>query len=344
MGRGNQKNRLLLLLTVNGVLLILLATVVVVAVCVGKYAVTPAECLKVIWGAVSHTPSGCAPMTENVVLMLRLPRILASVLVGACLSVSGVAYQGVFQNPLIAPDFLGVSSGACIGAAVAILLSLGRGSTQLMAFLGGIVAVAITVLIPIAIRNNTNIMLVLSGVVVGAAASSVLGFIKFTADPESQLAAITYWTMGDFSYIQMDDILSVLPMMGVAGVVLTLNSWWLDVLSMGENQARSLGANVTLLRNITIVCATLLTAGSVCLAGTISWVGLVIPHLSRMIVGPNNTRLIPVSALMGGLFMLVVDTLTRTIGAIEMPVSILTGLIGAPFYIYLLIRNKRAGA
>lgn len=337
----NKKRSTLTVASVDLILVILLAAAVVTAVCCGKYDITAAQCLRIIISGITGKPSGLPEMMENVVFRLRMPRILASIIVGASLSVSGTAYQGVFKNPLIAPDFLGVSSGACIGAAVAILLSMGGGSVQLFAFIGGIAAVALTMTIPVLIGENSNLTLVLSGIIVGAAMSSVLGFIKFVADPATQLAAITYWTMGDFSYISMPSILSVLPLMAVSAVVLMLISWWIDVLSMGENEARTLGANVTLLRNIVIVCATLLTASSVCLAGTISWVGLVIPHLARMLVGPENTRLMPASALLGGLFMLMVDTVTRVIGVIEMPVSILTGIIGAPFYVWLLVRQRR---
>lgn len=327
--------------SVDLILVILLAAAVVTAVCCGKYDITASQCIKIIISGITGKDSGLPEMMENVVFRLRMPRILAAIIVGAGLSVSGTAYQGVFKNPLIAPDFLGVSSGACIGAAVAILLSMGGSSVQLFAFIGGIAAVAMTMTIPVLIGENTNLTLVLSGIIVGAAMSSVLGFIKFVADPATQLAAITYWTMGSFSYITMADILSVLPLMAISAVVLILISWWIDVLSMGENEARTLGANVTLLRNIVIICATLLTASSVCMAGTISWVGLVIPHLARMLVGPENTRLMPASALLGGLFMLTVDTVTRVIGVIEMPVSILTGIIGAPFYVWLLVRQRR---
>ena len=322
-------------------LLTVLLVCIVLAACVGKYPVSPGESLKIMLDAIMGKSGSPDDMTFNVVLGLRVPRILASVIVGGALSMSGAAYQGIFKNPLVSPDFLGVSSGACIGAAVAILLSLSATYISIFAFVFGIVAVLITVAIPAVMGNRSNVMLVLSGIIVGTAMSSVLGFIKYIADPNTQLASITYWTMGSFSYITLADLFAVLPIIVIPGVILILMAWWIDVLSMGEDEARTLGARVGLIRGITIICATLLTAGSVCIAGTISWVGLIVPHFGRMAVGPSNRKLLPMCALLGGLFMLAVDTLTRTIGTTEMPVSILTGVLGAPIFCWLLFRQRR---
>ena len=322
-------------------LLAILAACIVVALCAGKYPITPSESLEVIFCELFGRAGTYSEMTKNVVLGLRIPRIIASILCGIMLSMSGVVYQGLFKNPLVSPDFLGVSNGACIGAAIAILLGLSGVYLSGFAFIGGILAVSITVLIPTIMRSDSNIMLVLSGVIVGGAMSSILGFIKYVADPETELAAITYWTMGSFSYVTMDEIKSIILTMVIPCVILMAMSWWIDILSMGESEAKSLGANISVIRNIAIACATLMTASSVCISGTIGWIGLVIPHFARMIVGPNNTKLIPAAGLMGGIFLLLVDTLTRTIGVAEMPVSILTGLIGAPFYAILLYRQRK---
>lgn len=322
-------------------LLAILAACIVVALCAGKYPITPSESLEVIFCELFGRAGTYSEMTKNVVLGLRIPRIIASILCGIMLSMSGVTYQGLFKNPLVSPDFLGVSNGACIGAAIAILLGLSGVYLSGFAFIGGILAVSITVLIPTIMRSDSNIMLVLSGVIVGGAMSSILGFIKYVADPETELAAITYWTMGSFSYVTMDEIKSIILTMAIPAVILMAMSWWIDILSMGESEAKSLGANISVIRNIAIACATLMTASSVCISGTIGWIGLVIPHFARMIVGPNNTKLIPAAGLMGGIFLLLVDTLTRTIGVAEMPVSILTGLIGAPFYAILLYRQRK---
>lgn len=322
------------------VLAVLLICMVVIAVCVGKYSVTAGETVSILLRRIFGMEMLSDEMTVNVVLRLRIPRIIASVLVGAALSAAGSSYQGIFKNPLVSPDFLGVSSGACIGAAAAILLGLTSVYVSLLAFLGGLAAVALTVSIPAVLRNRANIMLVLSGIIVGSAMSSILGLLKYVADPDTQLAAITYWTMGSFSYVLPRDLLILAVLVIPPAVILLLMSWWIDVLSMGEAEARALGANVHLIRTVVILCSTLLTAGSVCVAGTISWVGLIVPHFGRMLAGPSSRRLLPVSLLLGGLFMLVVDTLTRVIGAAEMPVSVMTGIIGAPFFCWLLYRQK----
>ena len=329
-------------LTVNLIFLLLLLTAVLLAVCIGKYPVAPGESIQIIWKRLFGLPCRLPEMTQNVVIGLRVPRILASVVVGAALSMSGAAYQGIFKNPLVSPELLGVSSGACIGAALAILLSLTTVFIPLFAFVGGIIAVLLTVSIPVMIRNRSNVVMVLSGIIVGSALSSVLGFIKFMADPDTQLASITYWTMGSFSYIKLSEVLTVLAVIILPAIAIVLLSWRIDVISLGEEEARALGVNFRLARGTLIACSTLLTAGSVCIAGTIGWVGLIVPHFGRMLVGPSNRRLIPLCGLIGGLFMLLVDTLTRTIGVEEMPVSILTGLIGAPFYCWLLFRQRRS--
>ncbi len=326
---------------INLILLAVLFLCIVIALCAGKYPITPKESLSVIFGELFGTGGAYTAMTRNVVIGLRVPRILASILCGAMLAMSGVSYQSIFKNPLVSPDFLGVSNGACIGAAVAILLGLSGMYLSAFAFMGGILAVLITVLIPTIMKSDSNIMLVLSGVIVGGAMSSILGFIKYVADPETELAAITYWTMGSFANVSLEDIGSVIWPMLIPAIVLFAMSWWLDILSMGESEAKSLGANILVIRDIAIACATLMTASSVCISGTIGWIGLVIPHFARMIVGPNNTKLIPTAGLMGGIFLLLVDTLTRTISISEMPVSILTGLIGAPFYAILLYRQRK---
>lgn len=341
MGKNTLNKRKLNTLFIGLILLCLLIIGMVLAVCVGKYPVSTGESISILVHRLFGLPCELPKMTQNVVMGLRIPRILAAIVVGAALSMSGTAYQGIFKNPLVSPEFLGVSSGACIGAALAILLSLTTSYISLFAFFGGIIAVALTVSIPSLINNRSNIVLVLSGIIVGSALSSVFGFIKYVADPETQLASITYWTMGSFSYIKLSELLVILPVIIVPTVILVLMSWWIDVLSLGEDEARALGANVKLVRGAVIICATLLTAGSVCVAGTIGWVGLIIPHFGRMLVGPSNRRLIPISGFLGGLFMLMVDTLTRTIGVEEMPISILTGIIGAPFYCWLLFRQRR---
>ena len=296
--------------------------------------------MKILFGRLFNMAPSWDPMDENLLMGVRFPRTMATVIVGAALALSGAVYQGIFKNPLVSPDFLGVSAGACVGAAVAILLSLSAGLVQVFAFFGGILAVSLTLLIPKLLRSDSNIMLVLAGIIVGGAMSSILGFIKYIADPETQLAAITYWQLGSFAYVDNKAVLSVLPLSIAAAIVILAMAWWINILSLGEQEAQSLGANVSLLRGVCIVCSTVLTAGAVCISGTIGWVGLVIPHFGRMMVGSDNRTLLPACCFIGGIFMLLVDTVTRIIGPAEMPVSILTGIIGAPFFAWLLYRQR----
>ena len=336
--KQNKKNGRKLVIPVLFVVLILL---ILACLCVGKYSISPGECIRIIFGKLTGAAPSWDGMDEKMLIGVRLPRTIAAVIVGAALSLSGAVYQGIFKNPLVSPDFLGVSSGACVGAAIAILMSLSSLAVQIFAFAGGIIAVALTLFIPRVMRSKSNIMLVLAGIIVGGAMSSILGFIKYIADPETQLAAITYWQLGSFAYVDNAAVLSVIPLCIIAAVIVIAMSWWINILSLGEQEAASLGANVGVLRGVCIVCSTVLTASAVCISGTIGWVGLVIPHFGRMIAGSDNRRLLPAAALIGGIFMLFVDTVTRIIGPAEMPVSILTGLIGAPFFAWLLYRQRR---
>ena len=324
------------------VLLLVLLALILACLCVGKYQISPGECLKILSGKLTGAQQSWDGMDENMLMGVRLPRVMAAVIVGAALALSGAVYQGIFKNPLVSPDFLGVSSGACVGAAVAILLSFSSAMIQITAFGGGLLAVFITMLIPKMLRSESGIILVLAGIIVGGAMSSILGFIKYIADPETQLAAITYWQLGSFAYVDNKAVLSILPLSIVAAAILIAMSWWINILSLGEQEAKSLGARINTLRGVCIICATVLTAGAVCISGTIGWVGLVIPHFGRMLAGADNKTLLPVSMIIGSIFMLFTDTATRMAGPAEMPVSILTGLIGAPFFAWLLYRQRHA--
>lgn len=326
--------------TVNVALIIVLLLMILSCLCVGKYSLSPGECLEILTGRVFGGEPSWDPMDEKLLLGVRLPRTLAAAFVGAALALSGAVYQGIFRNPLVSPDFLGVSAGACVGAASAILLSMAAAVIQVFAFFGGILAVGFTVLIPRLLRSDSNIMLVLAGIIVSGAMTSILGFLKYIADPQTQLAAITYWQLGSFAYVDRQAILSILPLSVIAAGLLLALAWWINVLSLGEQEARSLGANVRLLRGLCIVCSTILTAGAVCIAGTIGWAGLVIPHFARMLIGADHRSMLPAACLIGGIFMLLVDTATRIIGPAEMPVSILTGIIGAPVFAWLLYRQR----
>ena len=321
-------------------LALILLAVCIVSLCCGHYAIGPGKCIRILTAELFGGSGDWSALDRSVLIGLRLPRIVGAVLVGACLSISGGAYQSVFQNPLVSPDILGVSSGACVGAAVAILLHGQNFVIMIFAFAAGVLTVAATLAIPRLLRSESNIMLVLSGIVVSGVTGSAMGIIKYVADPQSELPQITYWTMGSLDGIGFPVIaFAVIPIL-VCVALLVRMSWWIDIISLGETDARTLGANVRRIRLITIGCATMLTAISICMCGTISWVGLVIPHFARMFVGPGNTKLIPASALMGAVFLVAVDTIARNIAAVEVPLGIITGLVGAPFYAWLLYRQR----
>ena len=264
----------------------------ILAIGVGRYAISPATVVRVLLSRFLPIPATWEGQAESVIFTLRLPRILAALLVGSALSLSGAAYQGVFKNPLVAPDMLGVSAGACVGASVGILMN------------------------------------------------AILGLLKYLADPETQLASITHWQLGSLATAVWRDVFTMGPPILAAIIILLLMRWRINILSLGENEAKSLGMDIRRARGIIIFCATMLTACAVCTSGTIGWIGLVIPHFGRMMVGPDNRKLIPLSAVLGAAFLLLIDTLARVLTSAELPLSILTGLIGAPFYFYLLLKQR----
>lgn len=316
------------------------------ALCTGRYTIRLWDAVLVLFSGLrqllglSPMPQSWDAMAENVIYTLRLPRVAAAILVGGSLSLSGASYQGVFKNPLVSPDLLGVSTGACVGAAIAILLHLNATGIQLLAFGFGLLTVLLTVSIPRLMRNDSLTMLVLSGVIVSGIMGSIMGVIKYVADPETELASITYWQMGCLAKITNSDVLSVsLPILGAMALLIAIR-WQINLLSLGDREAKTLGIRIGLTRNIIILCSTLLTACAVCLCGTIGWVGLVIPHLGRILVGPDNIKSIPVSCVLGSIFMLLIDTVARAATTLEIPLSILTGLIGAPFYLYILVKQR----
>lgn len=311
------------------------------AVCTGRYRGTsPIEALQILASLMFPVDQTWTDMAYSVVVNVRLPRVVAAILVGGGLALSGATYQGVFQNPLVAPDILGVSSGACVGAALSILLGMNVVGTQVFALVGGLSAVALTLFIPRILNNSTTLMLVLAGVVVSGFMSAIIGILKYVADPETELAAITYWMMGSIADASFGQVASVLPAMFVASVLLCAMSWRVNLLSMGETEAMTLGVNVKRDRTVLVVLSTLLTGCAVCISGLVGWVGLIIPHLTRLIIGTDNTKLMPIAFFLGASFMIIVDTAARTITGGETPLSILTGLIGTPLFIWLLYRTK----
>lgn len=322
------------------ILLSVLFVVFLIALCSGHYSLNPATCIKMLVAKCFGISGDWSSLDESVMLGIRLPRIIGAIAVGTCLAVSGASYQSVFQNPLVSPDILGVSSGACVGAAVAILMHLPKMFIMIFSFSFGVLTVAATLAIPKLLKSQSNIMLVLSGIVVGGLTGSAMGIIKYVADPQSELPQITYWTMGSLDGLKFNVIAFAMVPITICLIILLRMSWWIDIISMGEKDAKTLGANVNRIRLITIGCATMLTAISVCMCGTIGWVGLVIPHFARLFVGPSNTKLIPTASILGAIFLLGVDTIARTVAPVEVPLGIITGLVGAPFYAWLLYRQR----
>lgn len=310
------------------------------ALCIGRYGISLWDAVRILLSRIFPIQQTWTNTMENVVFQLRLPRMLVAVLVGGALSLSGSVYQGIFKNPLVSPDLLGVSSGACVGAALAILMGLGGIGIQFMALGAGLLAVLMTTMLPRLLRNRSTMVLVLSGIIVSGFMSAIMGILKFVADPQTQLAEITYWTMGSIAGATMQDVYTVLPAMAVAAIVLLRMRWRVNLLSLGDGEARTLGVNIRMVRGVMVLCSTVLTACAVCISGTIGWVGLVVPHLSRMLTGPNNTQAMPISFILGAAFMVAVDTVARTLTVAELPLSIVTGFIGAPLYAWMLTKQR----
>jgi iron complex transport system permease protein len=328
----------------HAVALVVLGVVVVViawgSATLGRYDVPLATWWKLI---LAPDDTGIA---GQILLQVRLPRIAAGILIGAGLSAAGAAYQGIFRNPMVSPDILGASAGAGFGAAAAILYGLSIAGIQAMSFVFGLLAVLLTCGAAARLKRvgDPILTLVLVGILVGSVFTALVSLAKYAADPYSKLPAITLWLMGSLSAINPKDLgFAVLPM-ALGLVPLYLLRWNLNVLAFGEEEARALGAETGRLRWIIIFCATLLTAAAVAIAGMVGWVGLVIPHLARMIVGPDYRVLLPASILLGASYLLLTDDLARSVMANEIPLGIITALIGAPFFLYLMMRSQRGWA
>jgi iron complex transport system permease protein len=318
-----------------------LVAALALALAVGPYPLDLSDVLH--GGARALGLEGGAPSAGEIVFgRVRLPRVAAGMLVGAALAGAGAAYQTLFRNPLVSPDILGVASGAGLGAVVGILLSLPVVGIQGLAFAGGLVTVALVWLIAAALRgHDRTLVLVLGGVVVGALAGACISLVKILADPYDQLPAITFWLLGSLAGVKLGDLAVAAPLVLVGLVPLVLFRWRIGVLSLGDDEARALGVDVAKLRGLVIAAATLMTASVVAISGVIGWIGLMIPHIARMLVGPNFSRLLPAAMLLGAAFMLVVDTTARSLARVETPLGILTAVLGAPFFLWLLARGRK---
>jgi iron complex transport system permease protein len=304
---------------------------------VGRYPVSLGDVFNVVAAKLTGRAADVPPAVESVIWQVRGPRVIAAALVGAALAVAGTAFQGLFRNPLVSPDILGASSGAALGAVLGIFFSLGVFAIQALAFVGGLIAVAAVYLIGSAVRARDPVLvLVLTGVVIGALLGAGVGLVKYLADPYNQLPAMTFWLLGSLAAVGASDLLPLLGPVTLGTLVLIALRWRMNVMSLPDEEARALGVPTGPLRIAIVAAATLVTSASVATAGIIGWVGLVVPHVARTLAGPDFARLIPAAALLGGGFLLLIDTLARTGAAIEIPLGILTALVGTPFFIWLL--------
>jgi iron complex transport system permease protein len=309
---------------------------------VGRFSIGLGDLFAVLFAKLTGQPSNVAPAVETVIWQVRGPRVLAAGLVGAALAVAGTAFQGLFRNPLVSPDILGASSGASLGAVLGIFFSLGIFAIQALAFAGGLIAVAAVYAVGSAARARDPVLvLVLAGVVIGALLGAGVGLIKYLADPYNQLPAMTFWLLGSLSAVGRSDLVPLFGPVALGTSALFALRWRMNVMSLPEEEARALGVPTTSLRIAIVAAATLVTSASVATAGVIGWVGLVVPHIARTLVGPDFARLIPAAALIGGGFLLAIDTLARTASSVEIPLGILTAFVGTPFFIWLLASVAR---
>ena len=339
-------------------LIVAVAAAFFISFMLGKYAMTPIE---VIQGVASYLGKAFDQLVaiiqepsllfsgaeipldreERVLFRIRLPRILVVMFVGAALSVAGASYQGMFKNPLTSPDLLGASAGASLGACIALLLNLPGTSVQLFAFVGGMTAVGLAVWLNRMVDYDPTLGLVLAGILVGTLFQSGTSLIKFMADADDKLPTITFWLMGSFANINARDVtITLLPML-VGFVILLTQSWKLNVLSFGDEEARAMGVNTRRTRLLVIFASTLVTSVSVAVAGIVGWIGLVIPHLARAVVGPNYKVLLPTSMFVGAVYLLIVDNIARLIVSVEIPIGILTAILGVPFFIVIFKHNMK---
>ena len=303
---------------------------------VGRYALSPGQLVHMLWTRITGGAADWPISDDKVVFAVRLPRVAAAALVGAALAVSGAAYQGMFRNPMVSPDILGASTGAGFGAAVAILLGAGYFGISAAAFCCGLLAVAAAWLVSRLSKADQAVALILAGMMISSLFSAGTSFVKLVADTQQQLPAITYWLMGSLSSIKDKDVVFLAIPVTLGMIPLFFLRWRMNLLTVGEEEAQSMGVNTRRLRGAVIVCATLLTSASVAVSGMIGWVGLVIPHFCRMLFGYDYRRLIPAGALFGAAFLLAVDDIARLVTTGELPLGILTAFVGAPLFLYLI--------
>ncbi len=327
----------------NVVMLVMLAALVcslLLSFWIGYYPLTPMEVVKAfLWRF------GCRaeilPQAIKIFWSIRLPRILSAVFIGASLSVAGATYQGMFRNPLVSPDILGVSSGASLGAAFAILNGAPNWLIQVSAFVGGVTAVALSYLISRKSAHSQTLSLVLTGSMIMALCNAGVTMIKYVSDPNDVLPQITFWLMGSLTKARMDSFRWSAVPMGVGLAIILLLRWRINLLTLEDDEARSLGINIRRYRLIFIAASTLLSAAAVCLGGLIGWVGLMVPHMARSLAGVDYKRLIPASAMLGAAYLVLMDDIARSVLSLELPIGVVTSVMGAPFFVYLIVKRRQ---
>jgi len=323
------------ILTYNFVLVFILLVVFVSALIIGRYQISLSAFFQILKGS-----DDLYPVETSIIINLRLPRTIIALLAGSALSVSGLVYQETFQNKLVSPNFLGVSNGASVGAAIAIILGLSTFFLSVSAFVFGIGAMFITIFIANIMRNNSPTILILSGIIVSSFMAATLSLLKYMAENETQLATITYWLMGSFEYSKISDVFILAPIVIISSSILFLIRWRINIVAQGPSEAQTQGLNYNFYRLVIIILATLMTASSVAFAGVIGWVGLVVPHIIRLFVGKNTKHTIPLVILFGAIFMIITDILSRSFTGAEIPLSAITGFLGTPIFIFILLRKR----
>jgi iron complex transport system permease protein len=334
IGSAIAPGKLLLFLTV------LLLVVATVSLMLGQLRIPPGTIVRIFASRIFPIAPTWPATAESILFDVRLPRMLAGLLVGGGLAISGAAFQGLFRNPLVSPHILGVSAGAGFGAALAILFFGTISAIQILSFVFGLAAVGLTYGLSRVYRTTPVLMLVLSGIIVGALFSAATSLLKYIADPSNTMPSIVFWLLGSLNNASNKDLMVVGPIIVIGAAVLLLISWRINLLAMGEEDARSLGVDTVRTRAVIIICATMISAASVSIGGIIGWIGLVIPHIGRILVGPDNKVLLPVAVLIGASYLIAVDTIARTSMETELPIGILTALVGAPIFAYLLRKNR----
>ena len=344
-GRPARRRSLSLAVLLASLAPVALLLLVLASLGVGRYPVPLADVFSVLVAKVFGQATSLDPAVQTVVLNVRLPRVFGALVIGAGLAAAGATYQGLFRNPLVSPDILGVSAGASLGAVLGIVLALPVAAIQGLAFAGGLAAVGAVYAVGLAVRRHDPVLtLVLAGVAVGALLGAGISLLKVLADPYNQLPAITFWLLGSLASVNTGDIAAILPATALGLVPLVLLRWRVNLMSLGDEEARALGLETRRLRPVLVAGATLVTAAAVSVTGVIGWIGLIVPHVARLLVGPDFRRLLPASMLLGAGYLTAVDLMARTVAAIEVPLGILTALVGAPFFLWLLAAGKRGWA